>query len=122
MSHLPCPAPPGALLRGLLAPEDGGDPWLWAVTVLGGKGVWGSSWNVLGCMEPIQGRLGCCMGLILKHLQGVCLILGYLGEYRVYPGMSWGCAQCLSQDVLWEYGVNPGMSWRLYGTQPGRFW
>lgn len=51
-------------------------------------------------MGLIQYCLGYCMGLILKHLQGVYLILACLG----------GCVWSLSGDILWEYGVNPGMS------------
>lgn len=53
-----------------------------------------------GCMGLIQCCLGCCMGLILKYLQGVYLIRACLG----------GCVRGLPEDVLWEYGVNPGMS------------
>lgn len=45
------------------------------------------------------------MGLILRHLQGMWLILGCLGGLilRFFGG----------------YGAHPGMSWRLYGVYPG---
>lgn len=77
---------------------------------LGWEGGVGSSWNVLGCMELIQGCLGCCMGLILKDLQVCVSSWDILEGTEFILGCFWGCVQGLSGDVLWEYEVSPGLS------------